>query len=201
MSNTIQNINNIGPMKDSGASAAETHDPVKKDYEEGKRFLENGNLSQAAVALHNSLLGFEEKDDKPGIANASNQLGHVCFEKGDYVGAMSHYERALDLCKEFGDPMSIFALTSRFVDVHAKMKDFEKAISLSLDLLDTHHKNNDPRGTVQVLEKMAEIYVEAEKPGKAADTYRTIASIHKNFKHQSIAESFEEKAKELEKGA
>jgi len=54
---------------------------------------------------------------------------------------------------------------------------------------------------VEILENIAEIYVEADKADKAADTYRTIAKIHRNYKHNSIADSFDEKARELAAGA
>lgn len=198
MSTTIQNMNDIGPMAGGGKKAS---DQVTADYEEGKRFLQNGNLAQAAVSFHNALLGYEERGDKTGVANASNQLGHVCMAKKDYVGAESHYHRSLQLCEEFGDAMSLFTLSKRFVEVYRGQEKYDKAIEACLDLLETYQKNNDPRGTVELLENMAGIYIEADQAGKAADTYRTIAKIHRNYKHNSIADSFDEKARELAAGA
>lgn len=201
MSTTIQNINTIGPMAGNDENEAKGKDPVKVDYDQGKRFLENGNLTQAAVALHNALLGYEERGDTTGMANASNQLGNVCLAKADYVGAENHYQRCWDLLSEVGDPMSLQALSKRFVEVYRGQKDYERAVKACFDLLDAYHRNNDPRGTVELLEKLAAIYCEAGQVDKAADTYRTIAKIHRNYKHKSIAESFEEKARELEAGA
>lgn len=202
MSNPIQNLNSIGPMTgDSDDKNKKPADPVKADYEEGKRFLDNGNLSQAAISLHNALLGYEEKGDKTGIANAANQLGHVCLAKGDFTGAENHYKRAWDLCIEFDDPMSLMALSSKFVEVYRGQKDYGKAVEACFDILDTHQNNNNPRGSVELLETLAGIYIEAEEPAKAADAYRTIASIHRNFKHAATADEFEQKAKELEAGA
>lgn len=202
MSNPIQDIKSIGPLADgSNANNEKPADQVKNDYEEGKRFFDNGNLSQAAVSLHNALLGYEERGDKTGIANAANQLGHVCLAKGDFVGAENHYQRAWDLCVEFDDPMSLHALSTKFVEVYRGQKDYDKAIKNCFDILDTHQRNNNPRGSVELLETLAEIYIEAEDTAKAADTYRTIASIHRNFKHATTADEFEQKAKELEAGA
>jgi len=200
MSNSIQNIKDIGPMAAGTTSETTAKDPVKNDYEEGKRFLDNGNLAQAAVAFHNALLGFEERGDKTGVANASNQLGHVCLAKGDFVGAENHYRRAQALCEEFGDPMSLFTLSKRFIDVYRGQKEYDRAVAACLDVLDIYRNNNDPRGTVELLENMAAIYVEAGKTDKAADTYRTIAKIHRNYKHQTMADAFEQKAEELEAG-
>lgn len=188
-------------MAENSGADSKPVDPVKADYDQGKRFFDNGNLSQAAVSLHNALLGYEEKGDKVGVANASNQLGHVCLAKQDYFGAETHYKRTWDMCTELDDPMSLFALSNKFVEVYRGLKEYDKAIESCFDLLDTYHRNNDPRGTVELLETLAEIYIEAGKNDKAADTYRTIASIHRNFKHAATADTFEQKAKEMEAGA
>jgi len=200
MSTNIQSMKDIGPMPEGGTGESVEKDPVNADYEQGKRFLDGGNLSQAAVSLHNALVGYEERGERTGIANASNQLGHVCLAKGDFAGAENHYRRAWDLCSEFDDHMSLFAITKRFVEVYRGQGKYEQAIASCFDLLDTYRSNNDPRGTVDLLEKLAGIYVESGSTGKAADTYRTIAKIHRNFKHASIADSFEQKARELEAG-
>lgn len=198
MSNTVQNINSIAPMGEKNKES-KPKDPVQAEYEAGKRFLENGELAQAAVALHNALLGFEEKNDETGIANASNQLGHACLAREEFDKAASHYQRAYEICEKLEDPISLQAISKKMVAVHQGLKEYDKAIELCLDLLDVYYSNNDPRGAVVLLEDMAAIYVEAGKPAKAADAYRTVASIHRNFKHKSIAEEFEDKAAALDK--
>jgi tetratricopeptide (TPR) repeat protein len=182
---------------DQAKPEGKSKDPVQAEYEEGKRMIDNGRYGEAAVALHNALLGFEEKNDETGIANASNQLGRLCLAKEDYAGADKHYNRARELCEKFDDPMSLFALSKAFIEVHSGLKEYGKAIECCLDVLDMYQLNNDPRGAVTVLERMAEVYVSAGEKEKAADTYRTVASIHRNFKHATTAESFEKKADEL----
>lgn len=196
MSNTLQGLDAIKPLK---KEAAKSDDPVQVEYEEGKKHLEAGEYGQAAVALHNALLGFEEKKDDAGIANASNQLGHVCLARGDYDNALGHYRKAHEIVDRMNDRMSVLAVLKKIVEVQRKQQDRNSAISTCLDMVDLYHDNRDPQGTVMTLELMAEIYTEAGEPAKAADTYRTIASIHRNFKHTSIAESFEEKAAALER--
>ena len=83
------------------------------------------------------------------------------------------------------------------IDAYAGMKEYRRAIDACLDLLDEYHKNNDPQGSVTILEKMADVYKASGDKDKAADSYNTIASIHANFNHLSIAESYREKAAEL----
>ena len=48
---------------------------------------------------------------------------------------------------------------------------------------------------------MAEIYLDAGEKAKAADAYRTVASIHQNFQHHTIAEGYLKKARDLEEAA
>jgi tetratricopeptide (TPR) repeat protein len=196
MSKSVQSIQSIAPMQDG--KNAEAADPVQADYEKGKELLQKEELSQAAVALHNALIGYQQKEDQRGIANASNQMGHVCLAKREYDQALSHYNRAWEICEKLHDPMSILALSDQMILVYRGQGHFKKAIGICLDLLEKYHENNDPQGTVAVLEQMAEIYLEAGEQAKAADTYRTIASIHANFKHNNIAEGYLQKAKDLE---
>lgn len=199
MKNTLQDIKDIAPM--SGASGGRSDDPVRADYEEGRRFLENQSYAQAAVSLHNALLGFEERGDEAGVANASNQLGHVCLARQDFEQARAHYQKAWDICETMQDPMSQIALQKKFIEVYCGLKDYRKATEICLGLLDTYYHNNDPRGTVELLEQMATIYVASGDRSKAVDAYRTVASIHRNFKHLNIAESYEKKAAEIEQAA
>jgi len=196
MSNPIQSLDSIAPMDNS--KVKKESDPVKVEYEEGKNFLENKDYGQAAVALHNALVGFEEKGDELGIANASNQLGHVCLEREEFESSLTHYQRTLEICDKLNDRMSILSVMSKMVDANKGLEKYDVAITLCLDILDHYQDNRDPQGTVDTLEKMADIYIVNGKKSKAADAYRTMSSIHKNFKHDNIAAKFIEKAEALD---
>lgn len=195
MSDPVQNINSIAPM---GGESKEITDPIQADYEEGKRLLEIGNTTQAAVALHNALVGYQEKEDKNGVANASNQLGKVCLARKEFEKAKNHFDVAWEICEDFGDPASMLALHNQYCQVYIGLEQYNKAIDRCMDILSQYQANNDPRGSVAVLEQIAEIYVKMEDKVKAADTYRTIASIHANFKHDTIAQSYRKMAEKLE---
>jgi len=195
-SDNIQPLDAIAPMDDS--KAKKPSDPVQAEYEEGKKFFENQSYGQAAVALHNALVGFEEKKDENGIANASNQLGHVCIARGEFESALTHYQKALDICDKSNDRMSILAVMNKMVEAHTGLEAYDAAINLTLDILDHFQDNRDPQGSVDTLEKMADIYIAKGDKVKAADAYRTISSIHKNFKHDNIATKYLEKAEALE---
>jgi tetratricopeptide (TPR) repeat protein len=200
MTTPLQDISSIAPLAADGKNKKPV-DPIVADYEEGKRLLANHNYGQAAVSLHNALLGYEEKGDETGIANASNQLGHVCLARKEFEQAEKHYQRAWEICEKLQDPMSQIALQKQFIAVYCGLKDYTQAIAVCLDLLDRYHMNNDPRGTVRVMEEMATIYLAAGEKAKAADAYRTVASIHQNFQHRTTAEGYLKKARDLEEAA
>ncbi len=189
--NKLQSLESIGP---AGGQAGGVKDEITREYEEGKKYLERQEYSLAAVALHNALLGYEEKGSDAGVANASNQLGHVCLARQDFEKALEHYQRALQICQKANDRMSIIAVLKKIVAAQRGLKQYDRAIASCLDMLDHYHDNRDPQGSVMTLEEMAEIYLSAGQNEKAADTYRTIASIHRNFRHDNIADGYLQKA-------
>ncbi len=199
MSNPVQNVNTIIPVE--GDKENESSDPAQTEYLAGKGLLERNELGQAAVALHNALLGFEENNNEEGVANASNQLGQVCLQREEYDKALEHFKRAEEICSKMNDPMSMLALSKQLILVYSGVGEYQEAIERCLDILDLYHANNNPKGSVELMEQMAEIYLKSGDKTGAADSYKTIAAIHKNFKHDSIAAEFLQKATKLEEGA
>lgn len=197
MSKPLQDINSLSQAHQGGEEKKDKRSQAQIDYDEGRGYVERGESAMAAVSLHNALCGFEEEGNQEGIANCANQLGHACLQRSDFEKALIHFQRAWEICDDLGDSMSLHAISLQFVHVYKGMKNYRKSLDVCLDLLDAYQKNNDPRGTVGVLELMADVYLESGDNEKAADAYRTVASIHDNFKHETIAESFRQKAAEL----
>ena len=67
-------------------------------------------------------------------------------------------------------------------------------------MIDIYAGYNNPAGTVATMEELAELYLEMGERQKSADTYRTIASIHKNFSHTIQTKEFMDKAAQVEQG-
>ena len=193
MSTPIQNINSIGPAPKK-EEERDDRSQAQKDYEEGRGYVERGESTLAAVCLHNAIKGFEEEDNQEGIANAANQMGHACLQKKEFEKALENYQRAWNICEKLEDELSLRALSIQLVQVYSGMEEYGKAIDICLDLIDGYQRDNNPQGTVRVLEMMAEVYIASGDREKAADSYNTIASIHANFKHNNIAESYRRKA-------
>jgi tetratricopeptide (TPR) repeat protein len=201
MTEQLQPIGSIAPQnKEQEKEDQAIQDPVKADYKAGREFFSQGELAQAAMAYHNALRGFEEQGDEQGMANCSDRLGDVCVAREEYQMALEHFQRAYAVCAKEHDIFSMVSLNRKKAGIHKRIGELDKALDLLFDVFDHYSQLRDPKGTVEILEVISEVYMEMGENGKAADTLRTIAGIHDNFKHTRLAQEFEERAKAAEQG-
>lgn len=185
------------PLTQTAASEEKEQDPIQAEYQEGLKFLQDGNYGQAAMTLHNSLVGFEQQGNEDGIANANDKLGEACLAQQQYEKAISYFEKAYAICKKHDDLMSLLALRKKLIFCHRGLQQFDQAVQLYLELLDFYEAMNNPASTVEVMLGMAETYKEKGDLQLAADAYNTAADIHSHFKHQRQAEKLRALAREL----
>ena len=174
--------------------------PAQVDYEQGKKLLEAGEAAHAASCFHNALVGYEQSNDEKGIANASDQLGDICAAREEYEKAITHYQRAYAICDKENDRYSLVALLKKMAPARKAPKQHDETLKIYLNVIDLYSGYNNPAGTVATMEELAEFYLEIGERQKSADTFRTIASIHKNFKHTLQAKEFTDKAAQVEQG-
>ncbi len=199
VSDRIQPLHSIGPLNPEKEKEEEkTDNPARQDYIKGRKLYTAGNYSEAAVAFHNALKGFEEQGDDVGVANSADRLGDACMIREEYGMAIEHYDRAHAVCKKQDDSFSVLSLNKKKAAVFRKMGRFDAALELLFDMFDHYDMTNNPEGSVGVLAIMAEVYVAQGKIDKAVDAYRTVSSIHKNFKHKRRSEEFARLADDLE---
>jgi tetratricopeptide (TPR) repeat protein len=179
----------------------EAKDPAKADYDQGKQIRQAGDEALAASCFHNALVGFEQNGDDKGVANASDQLGDICALREEHEKAIEHYQRAYDICDKENDSFSLIALLKKIVVSKRALNKYDEAIKIYLNVIDIYSGYNNPGGTVAAMEELAKLYLEIGERQKSADTYRTIASIHKNFKHNTYAKEFMDKATQVEQGS
>ncbi|MCF6290881.1 MAG: tetratricopeptide repeat protein [Desulfobacterales bacterium] len=173
---------------------------AQADFDQGKVFLETGELTMAAAAFHNALVGYDQLNDLNGVANAAVKLGDICLARKDYAAALRHFERADAICAKEQDLSSSLFLKKKFIKARVGLKQFREAVAGCMDLLDIYSGNNNPDGAVKILGTLKDIYLKMDEPGKAADALRTVASIHSSFGHKRTAESVRAQADALESG-
>ncbi|MDH3359806.1 MAG: tetratricopeptide repeat protein [Desulfobulbaceae bacterium] len=171
---------------------------AKADYKTGVDFLKNGEITFAAHAFHNALMGCQELGDLHGVANAADKLADICMEREEYQQALKHIETAYAICEKEQDQSSLISLQRKIAQAKIGMGKYDEVLSLYYDLIDFYQGSLNPKGSVETMEKIAEVYLLQGNKSAAADTYRTIASIHTNFKHKKIAAEFLDKASALE---
>lgn len=199
-SDNIKPLSSLGPMAQERASGEQETDPARKDYSEGRQLFSKGEYSRAAHAFHNALMGFEEQGDEQGVANASDRLGDACFARDEYAMAIANYQRAFAICEKEDDSFSQLALNKKMAAAYRKLGDHEKSLELLYDILEHYRLTQNPKGAVEVLLVIAETYNEQGEKTKAADAYRSVASIHARFKHSRLAEEFNQRALAVEQG-
>ena len=195
-SDTLQPLDALGPMP-KGRNA-DPDDPARKDYLEGRKFFQDGEYAQAAIAFHNALRGFEEQGDPIGVANSADRLGDACLAKGEYSMALANYQQAFAICEKEDDSFSLLALNKKMAAAYRKLNDHGKALELLYDILEHYRLTNNPKGAVEVLVLIAETYNEQGDKASAADAYRSVSNIHKGFKHARLAAEFAQRADALE---
>ncbi|MCL7488030.1 MAG: tetratricopeptide repeat protein [Desulfobulbaceae bacterium] len=199
MTEQRQPVESLDPLyKEEKKDPALDEDPAKADYKAGRDFFSQGEFAQAAMAYHNALRGFEEQGDEQGIANCSDRLGDVCVAKEEYRMALEHFQRAYDICEKEHDIFSTVSLNRKIAGIYKRTGELDKALSLLFDIFDHYSQLRDPKGTVEILEVIAEVYTQMGENAKAADALRTIAGIHANFKHSRLAREFEQRAQAAE---
>ena len=194
----IQPLQTLGPVAKEADKGQEDEDQARKDYRQGRKFFGEGEYAQAAIAFHNALRGFEEQGNQAGVANASDRLGDACLARDEYAMAIANYQRACAICEKEEDSFSVLALNKKMAVAYRKLGDQGKALELLYDMLEHYRLTNNPKGAVEVLIVIGETYLEQGERLKAADAYRSVASIHARFKHARLAEEFNRRAASLE---
>jgi len=193
-------VNEQKKDQETEQDSREAEDPAQADYNKGKELRAAGDDTQAASFFHNALVGFEQNGDNKGVANASDQLGDICTGRHDHEKAVVHYQRAYAICDRENDMFSLIALQKKMAVAKRALEQYDEAVKCYLTVIDIYAGYNNPAGTVSTMEELAKLYLEMGERAKSADTYRTIATIHRNFKHTRHAQEFMDKAAEVEQG-
>lgn len=194
----LQPLSSLGPLQQQGGDAAVEDNPARREYKEARRLFDKGEYVQAAMGFHNALRAFEEQGDRIGVANAADRLGDACFAREEYAMAMANFERSHAICVLEEDSFSQLSLNKKMVQCCRKLGQYSKALYLLDDMLEHYQLTRNPKGAVETLETLAELYVEQGEKEKAADAYRSAAGIHAHFKHARRAEELEQLAAQLE---
>lgn len=198
--NHLQPLSSLGSPPQQGGQAGTEDNPARQEYAEARKLLDKGEYVQAAMGFHNALRAFEEQGDRIGVANASDRLGDACLAREEYAMAMANFERAYAICVQEEDSFSQLSLNKKMVHCLRKLGQQAKSLELLDDMLEHYQLTRNPKGAVETLEVLAEVYQELGDKTKAADAYRSAAGIHAHFNHGRRAEELMQLAGQVEQG-
>lgn len=198
----LQPLSSLGPMQKPQPQEVDPKqdDPVRLDYLEARGLLERGEYAQAAMGFHNALRGYEERGDRIGVANCADRLGDACLGRGEHAMALANYERAYAICVQEEDSFSQLSLNKKIVQCLRQLGQHERALTVLDDMLEHYQLTRNPKGAVETLEIMAEVYLAQGDRANAAEAYRAAAKVHASFKHAHMAEELRRKADLVEQG-
>ena len=104
---------------------------------------------------------------------------------------------SFEVLLEEEDSFSTLALHKKMAACYRKLGRLDEALELLYDMIEHYQLTKNPKGVVDILMVTAEVYVQQGRINEAADSYRTISSIHANFKHQRLAKEFAGRAEGL----
>ncbi len=186
-SDTLQPLDSLAPMP---KGPEDDNNPAKNDYREGRKFLQDGDYTRAAMAFHNALRGFEEQGNQIGVANSADRLGDACLARDEFAMAIANYQQAYTICEKECDSFSLLSLEKKMAAAYRKLGDADKALELLYNILEHYRQTNNPKGAVEVLALIGETYKEQGNATAAADAYRSVSSIHQRFGHKRQADEF-----------
>lgn len=169
---------------------------AQQDYEQGMSFINDKETAQAAASFHNAIVGFEQDKDDNGVANACMRLADICLGD-DLDKALQFCMRAKKICSASEDTFSLICIKETEAKAYSQWQKYAEAIKLYIELVEDYNITRNPQGAVNSLETMAELYLKDDNKDKAADCYKTIASIHKSFKHVTYYQRYLKKSEDL----
>ncbi|MEW6427285.1 MAG: tetratricopeptide repeat protein [Thermodesulfobacteriota bacterium] len=167
------------------------------DYRKAVECFEAGKLSEAAYALHNARIGFEQEGNEEGLANVHFRMGDILLAQNEYAKALEHFTAAEATCRKHDDLMSLMAIRKKVVLCQRGLGRFQEALNGYLTLLDNYEALNNPAGSVATMVSIGELYEEMGDRAKAADAFATAAAIHTNYGHKEAAAKLARRVEEL----
>ena len=148
---------------DSAQSALVLADLSDLAYRRRQYDLAEGLAGQALDAAN-------RMKDVQAVATYNNAVGKILAAKGDYSGALAHYQRSLAFYLESGEKLGLTATTNLLAQVYLALKDYPRALRFadqSLGLSKELHRKQEIHEAAKVL---ADIY-EAKGDDRRALAY------------------------------
>jgi signal transduction histidine kinase len=127
----------------------------------GSCYRQLGDLSEALDYYRQQLQASESIDDREETARSLLGIGVIYFDVGDYASFLDYSERSLAIFRELGQDYWIGLALNNACYAAFKLGRYEDALQRGREAMQMSRQAADGRGLVQVLNTMAEIYLES----------------------------------------
>lgn len=128
-------------------------------------------MSEAYRVTHDALIAAEESGDLKIVADATNWLGIICKDQGDFSLAVEHHERALDLSRKLGNDYDQASSLNSLGLAYYHMENYQKAMVCFDEALELQREKNDSWGLPDTLNSIGMTLKKMGKPEEALDNY------------------------------
>ncbi len=157
-------LENLLAQDSSGSNGVSTEVRAKALNSAGMLVAEQGDYGRAALLVEESLLLFQELDDKPGRAIALNIRGIVAKYQGEYERAVSLHEECLRVRREMNDTRGIAVALNNLAAIAQEQGNYKRALELGEESLAIKRELGNKNGVAQSLVNLGDI---ARKQGDA----------------------------------
>ncbi|MCF8222600.1 MAG: tetratricopeptide repeat protein [Bacteroidales bacterium] len=129
--------------------------------------IKAGEYQKARDNIEYVLEIHSESNSKYGISNAYKNLGRVDYYTGNYVQAELHLRKALKIKEEISDFLSQPGIYEFIGLSQIKQGNVEEGLNTMMKGLDIAISNNQKNIQLHIYSKLADTYLDLNKPGKA----------------------------------
>ncbi|MBE7442827.1 MAG: tetratricopeptide repeat protein [Flavobacteriales bacterium] len=149
------------------------------------------NLDKAEKYSKEALILSEKIDYKKGTGAASNFLGIINKEKGDYQQAIEYYFKALHIAEELNFVNGIKSCNSNIGLLYLELNNYEDALKYLNKALIINEKIKDSLGIGNAYNNIGAVFNQQGESNKALEYYSKALEIRENIKDSlGLPESF-----------
>lgn len=138
----------------------------------GSYYNDIGNIDTALILYEKAFIGFEEANDKMGMAIASNNIGYVYNNFiVDIPKAIEYYKKSIDYLKDIEADALVANLLNNLAYVYHNQGDYKRALAMFFEALKLRDEAKDIRGLGEIYNNIGAIYQDLEDVELATEYY------------------------------
>lgn len=138
----------------------------------GSYYNDIGQIDTALYLYEKAFDGFEEFNEKEGMAISANNIGYIYNNfKVDIPKAITYYKKSISYLKELEADVLVANLLNNLAYVYDGQGDFQSALEMYFESLKIYEKTNNRIGIGQVYNNIGALYQDLEDIELAEDYY------------------------------